>query len=277
MQKIAEQNTPAVVEHPVKYSDVIRNKTNPGVIIMPKNQEQLNSKTRSELMQQINPLETPLQISKVKNVKGGGVLIGCKSNEENEKLRKLAVEKLSSTYNVKAVRGVNPRVRVVGISPEIDENDLLEIITKMNSNLINPDCKLIKYFPTKKNRNVFQAIIQLDKTSYENVMHSGNLFVGYDSCSVFDAVDISRCYRCNEFNHSSKHCNKPYTCPKCGDNHEISSCQSNIFKCINCSALKNKLKSDNINIDHAAWDITKCTAYSTARDKLRTDLLGMHQ
>lgn len=76
MQKIADQNIPTTVEQPLKYSEVVRNKTNPGVIIKPKNQEQQNSQTRSDLMQQINPLETSLQISKVKNVKGGGILIG---------------------------------------------------------------------------------------------------------------------------------------------------------------------------------------------------------
>lgn len=192
-------------------------------------------------------------------------------------MRKLAVEKLFSSYDVNEVRGINPRVRVVGISSDISENDVLEIITKMNSSLISSDCKLIKYFPTKKNRNVYQAIVQLDKISYENVMHAGNVFVGYSSCVVFDAVDISRCYRCNEFNHSSKYCKKSHTCPKCGDNHEISNCQSDVFKCINCFALKKKLNSDNIDIDHAAWDITKCTAYSMARDKLRSDLLFVRQ
>lgn len=275
VQGIACSTVPAVADHPVKYSDIVKNKTNPGVIIKPK-REQHNSDTRSELFQQMNPVETGVQFTKVKNIKDGGILIGCKTRDDNEKLKKLAVEKLSSNYEVKEVRGINPRVRVVGISAEIKEEDFIHIITKMNSNLISSDCKLIKYFPTKKNRNIYQAIIQLDTNSYENVMHAGNLFVGYSSCIVFDAVDIYRCYRCNEFNHLAKFCNKPHTCPRCAGNHELNVCQSKILKCINCVALKSQSKSD-VSADHAAWDVSKCIAYSNARDKLREDLLLVHQ
>lgn len=86
VQKIACSTVPAVADHPVKYSDIVKNKTNPGVIINPK-KEQQNSNSRSELLQQINPLETGVQFTKVKNIKDGGLLIGCKTSDENTKLK----------------------------------------------------------------------------------------------------------------------------------------------------------------------------------------------
>lgn len=277
-QKFPPTNS-AAVDQPMKYSDVVRNKTEPAIIVKPKNPEQQNSQTRTDIMQQINPVDVNIQLSKIKNVKNGGLLISCKTKDENEKFKKLAAEKLPNTYEITEVHGLNPRIRIVGMKEELEEEELLNVIHAMNSNLIDShsDCKLIKYYPTRKNNNVFQAIIQLNKTSYDRVMKAGNLFVGYESCTVYDAIDVYRCYNCNEFYHSSKYCKKSCTCPRCGEGHAVSNCKSNSLKCVNCVALKNKLKSEDICVDHASWDKNKCTAYIQALDRLRIDLLQCRQ
>lgn len=275
-QKFPTANFPhTTLDQPAKYADIVRSKTEPVVIVKPKNPNQQNSQTKADIMQRINPVDSNIQLSKVKNVKNGGVVIGCKSLEENARFKKLAVEKLPSTYEVTEARGLNPRIRIVGIREKMDDDELLSIIHSMNNHLINnnSDLKLIKFYATRKNNNIYQAIIQLDKISYNRVIQAGNLFVGYDSCRVYDAIDIYRCYNCNEFHHSSKFCKNPCTCPRCGENHVVSNCKSPILKCVNCVSLKDKLKSDNISIDHASWDIHKCTAYIQARDKIRADLL----
>ena len=46
----------------------------------------------------------------------------------------MAEEKLNSNkYEVKEVRGINPRIRVVGMTEEYTEDQLITYITKMNS------------------------------------------------------------------------------------------------------------------------------------------------
>lgn len=262
---------------PPKYADVLKNKAMPAVIIKPKNQEQNNSQTKTDILQNINPADTNIQITKIKNIRNGGVLIGCNSKDENNRFKKMAEEKLNSNeYEVTEVRGINPRIRVVGMTEKFTEEELINYIKKMNSQLINntSDCKLIKFYPTKRNNNIFQAILQVDKISYEKVIKAGNLFIGYDSCSVFDAVEILRCFKCNEFNHSSNFCKKPYTCPRCGENHAVKDCKSDNLGCVNCIELKSRQNSD-ISVTHAAWDTNNCAAYILARDKLRSDLLNL--
>lgn len=268
--KLTNLNETKVINQP-KYSDILRSKSQPAVIIQPKKQDQPNAQTKSDINEKINPLASELRLSKVKNIKNGGMLIGCKSKADNDKFKKLAQETLADSYEVREVRGISPRIRVVGITENYSENVLLDYLKKLNTDIFseNCDCKLIKFFATKKNKNIYQAILQIDRFSYDKVIQAGNLFIGYDSCVVFDAIDIHRCFTCNEFHHSSNNCDKPVSCPRCAQSHEVRLCKSETLVCCNCLKLK------NVPSNHAAWDTKKCTAYIRARDKLRTDILAL--
>lgn len=69
------------------------------------------------------------------------------------------------------------------------------ILNKCNT---HDDCELpiLKVFSTRKKDDLYQAVIQLDRASYEAVINSGHIFAGYDSCRVYDAVDVQRCFKC---------------------------------------------------------------------------------
>ena len=132
---------------------------------------------------------------------------------------------------------------------------------------------MIKLGPTRKNKEIFQAILQLDRTTYEKISQTGNLFVNYDSCVVFDAIQVVRCYNCNELHHSSKTCNNPLSCPRCGQNHEIKSCKSKTLTCSNCVKFNEK-HENKVGVDHAAWDVKLCTVYKQACERIRNDILS---
>lgn len=260
----------------VKYSDVVRNKTQPAVIINPKDTSQSYSQTKSEIMRYVDPTSSDIQLSRVKTVKDGGILIGCSNKNGHEKLKEVIQQNLANTYEVREVSGISPRIRLVGMSEQYTEDDLHNLVLRCNSGMFYEDseCKIIKMMPTKKNEEVFQAIIQVDKISYSKILSAGNLFVGYDSCTVYDAIEIYRCFNCNEYHHSSRNCQKAISCPICSGNHELKSCKSQFRKCTNCCILKNKLGND-IDVDHAVWEREKCTVYKKAVEKLKHDLLSI--
>nr|CAH7753147.1 unnamed protein product [Callosobruchus chinensis]CAH7767673.1 unnamed protein product [Callosobruchus chinensis] len=258
---------------PMKYADVVKNKTRPALIIQPKNANQAVNQTKSDILSHANPAEAEVQLTRVRSVRDGGILIGCKSKEENQKLKAMVQEKLSDNYEVREVSGVNPRIRVVGMNCKYTEETLKNLISSGNPDLFSNSCdfKIIKHFPTKKNENIFQAIVQVDRLSYEKIMRAGHLFVGLDSCGIFDAVEIYRCYKCNEFHHSSGRCTNAITCPVCSENHELKQCKSQIRKCTNCLRLHSKDQS--VAVDHAVWEKEKCLAYNNALEKLKRDIL----
>jgi hypothetical protein len=164
----------------------------------------------------------------------------------------------------------------VGLTQNYSDEDyasLVEYVVKMNGSLFNLDshCRVIRVFPTKKRPDVFQAILEIDRLAYETVMKRGGLVVGYDHCVVYDALEVSRCFNCNDFNHSSRSCSNVRSCPRCSLDHEVKSCKSETLKCINCVRL-NKSKNLNLDVAHAAWD-TGCPAYRTSINKLKQDIL----
>lgn len=151
----------------------------------------------------------------------------------------------------------------------------MEYIKKLNADLfaLNTECKLVKFIPTKNNKNIFQATLQLDHKTYDRVIRAGNLFVGYDCCAVYGAIEIPRCFTCNEFHHYARSCQKSISCPRCSENHDLKSCKSDILCCSNCLNLKNI--STRVSTDHAVWEVSKCTAYIRAKDKVRNEILAV--
>ncbi|XP_063912086.1 uncharacterized protein LOC135128936 isoform X2 [Zophobas morio] len=245
---------------PVKYADIIKNKSKPAVIIEPKNVEQNSQQTKSHIASTIKPSES----------------VGCSSTEDNSRFKKIAQEKLADSYIIKEVKGIYPRVKIVGITEKYSSEDLEEIldhVIRINSDIFDPNsvCKVLKFWPTKKKPNVYQAILQVDKISYDRLISSGGLFVGYDYCYTFDAVELNRCFNCNSLGHSSYVCTQKICCPRCSGDHNVKNCIAANLKCINCvkSAEKDKTTLDT---GHAAWD-TRCPTYLKALEKLKRDLL----
>lgn len=256
----------------MKYADVVSNKAQPAVIIKPKNANQPNSQTKQDIAREVDPVTADISLSRVKHVKNGGLLVGCAGKGDHDKFVDLVREKLSDNYEVKVFQGLQPRVRIAGISEDYDQESFLNYVRKLNPNVFrgDSDCKLINFSATKRNKDVYQAVMQVDRGTYDRIMKVGNVFVGYDSCQVYDAISVLRCFKCNDFGHVSKYCSGLQICPRCTENHAVKDCKSNTLKCSNCCKLRDKIA--DCSIDHAAWDVGKCHSYLAACDKLRQDL-----
>jgi hypothetical protein len=65
------------------YSAIVKNKTDPAIIIRPKDSTQSSTITKSDLTKKVNPLDSQLHIRKVKDLRSGDVLVGCSSSEDH--------------------------------------------------------------------------------------------------------------------------------------------------------------------------------------------------
>ena len=280
MSKSSASEKPPAPQVSPSYSEIIKNKTQPAVIIKPKNTEQSAAKTKTDIKKNINPVDSQLSLSKVKNVKNGGLLIGFSSKEENLRFKKMASEKLAENYDIQEIKGVQPRLKIVGMTESYNTDEIIEFVEHSVRNNctainLNIECSVVKFFPTKKNKKIYQAIIQLDKSSYEVLISAGDLFIGYDHCYVFDAVEILRCFNCNGFHHTAKSCSKLKSCPKCGtsDNldHTPADCQAETLNCVNCL---NAVRDEKLLLDvkHGAWDLS-CPMYQREINKYKKNLL----
>ena len=249
-------------------------KTEAAIIIKPKDQEQKNLTTRADIFNNINPVKNNINISKVRNIKEGGILVGCSSSEDTLKLKEIAKDKLMENYNIKDVRNVKPRIRIVGMSEKLKKNELIQYIKFQNKHLNSENCdmKISKLWSTKKNFIIYQAIVQVETDFYDKVMSigEGKLFVGYDLCSVYDSFEIRRCFKCSGFNHMSNQCRSAVCCPKCAGKHEVKNCTSTTLKCVNCINYSNTNKM-KLNIEHTTWD-RNCFVYKQHIDELKSKI-----
>lgn len=219
-------------------------------------------------------------MNKVRHISNGGILLGCNNADEVCKLKKLAEEKLSDNYEIRELKNVYPRIRVVGMTCEFNEEVFLQYMKKQNDGIFNSssECKLINFCPTKNKRSIFQATLQVDVLTYKKVIEAGKLFIGLDSCTVYEAFYLPRCFKCNSYNHTAKFCRSDLSCPLCAGNHEYNSCSvsQDQYKCVNCCSIKEKQKID-IDVKHAVWNYGNCSAYKQEVNKLKRDVFGSNQ
>lgn len=255
------------------YSSVL--KCEAAVIIKPRAQNQKNSATKADVLTNVNPVDNNINISRVKNTKDGGILIGCSDIEEISKFKNLAINKLNANYEIKDVKNLSPRIRIVGMSEKFEEHELVDYIKHQNKSLCSNsfECKLLKFWSTKRNKDIYQAVLQIDVVTYNNIMAAGRgkLFVGFDMCDVYDSIDIRRCYKCCGFNHTSVQCKSKECCPKCGGGHSVKDCTSNVLKCTNCDNYA-RIHKTEMNADHAAWDYD-CFVYKQQVSDFKSRML----
>ncbi|KAF2897762.1 hypothetical protein ILUMI_08425 [Ignelater luminosus] len=104
----------------------------------------------------------------------GGVLLIMENKNDADKFRSIATTELSATYNIRIVNGVLPRIKVVGI---IDDMTLNRFIFKQNPKIFTDEgrCKLLQHTATKKNKNIYQAVYQVDVITYKKLMEAGRM------------------------------------------------------------------------------------------------------
>lgn len=262
------------------YAQKVKNSSETCVIIKPKNAKQPILQTKAEVLQSIQPLATKIEISKVKTVSNGGLVIDCSDITNSDKLLNIAGDKLSQNYDIKKPSSILPRVRIVGFDQSIEKDDFLKYASVQNPSLFcsSSTFEIHKFGPTAKNNKIYQAEISVDLSTYKKLLDSGHLLIGLTSCTVYDAVSVLRCYKCSGYNHGSKQCKKQFVCPLCAGSHDVKNCPTSKDEgtrcCNNCSHLRTSQNLD-IDINHAVWDLEQCFAYKHALSKLKNDVFNI--
>lgn len=120
----------------------------------------------------------------------GGLVISCRNTEQCNKFRNLEKQKLIAGYIVNKTSALNPRIRMVGLSERMYNEEFIFYIKSQNSDLLLVDSSLnvIAVTEVQGNKRLYQALVQTDVTTYKRIMTVGKLFVRYDYCSVFDCI-----------------------------------------------------------------------------------------
>lgn len=269
------------------YAVISQTKANSKVIIKPKDTKQSVHKTKGDIVHEIDPAKSNVIVKSVKSVSSGGVILTC-TDKEADKLKSLATDKLSENYEIKKLATIKPQVRIVGIPAYMDQESAFRSLLKQNDNIFKSNAseyKCIKFWGTKSNKDIFQCIVEVDLDTYRELKSVSGLLVGLNSCSVYDDINVRRCYHCNAFNHVKKYCKYKPTCSFCAGPHELQNCsldksKKEFKKCINCSKIKVKPGDNsaaNLDLAHAAWEYNSCLAFKNVMNRINKEVFGICQ
>lgn len=262
----------------IPYSAAL--KRPPKLIVRPKNPEHPPASTKAAILDNLNLMENHIELNSVKHISNGGILLSCGSDSDASKFYQMAKDKLTENFEVIELRGADPQVRIVGLSKNTDSINLENLLRKQNSSVFHSSSllKVVRVFQTKKNADIYQATLQVCPDTFKRCIDKGRLVVGLDSCVVFEAIHIPRCYTCNSLHHVSKYCKNRKVCPLCAGSHDVKSCPAStgnnfVPKCSNCD-FHNSKRPNKIPVDHAAWDYKNCGVYKRSLEQARAQILG---
>lgn len=243
------------VDPPVSFASVAASKV---LIINPVSEKLNPDASRKIIKTKLKPIDYNLY--GVSSTKKGGVIVQCPTSAEREKLRTDATSQLGDEFVVSAPGKTRPRVRIFGFTEELNAIDLVKTLRDQNANIFGsePYIGVVHIFKGKDTPR-FGAKIEVDAATFKNMLDAKKMFIGWDSCSVSEDLNIRRCYKCWGFNHISSKCELTQRCSKCSGSHHKNECDSAIEKCAVCSdaVSLNHLK---IDINHSVFS-SSCPSY----------------
>ena len=142
----------------------------------------------------------------------------------------------------------NPKLKVIDIDMDHGGDNEIELdINERNFSNMEGKFKLLRGYTNERTKRKC-AIIEVTSCIYKHVKdNKSTLFVGHQSCRVFDIINTTPCKKCVRFGHSSKKC----------ENHLPLKCTSTLSRCANC-VYSNVKYNTKYNINHSAIDNELC-------------------
>ncbi|KAF6207770.1 hypothetical protein GE061_016218 [Apolygus lucorum] len=224
---------------------------------------------KRSLGQQVNLAELGIELAACRKLPTAKeVLVVPRKSGDRKKLEEAIRAK---GFAVRAPKGMSRPllVKIYRVDKEIGKDDLGKSIWNQNPELR----KLVtegewneQFHPSfVKGRREFEDVIWVARVTEkvrEALLKIRMLNIRFDRCRVEDYLDVSRCYKCQVWGHTTKVCTEQKeTCGHCAQEHggKVEDCPRKSTappKCANCARA-------GLNSNHAV-DTFKCPAYQKA-------------
>lgn len=172
-----------------------------------------NHQTLDDVKKKItNDLAIP--INNVKKNNNGLVSVTCKNSIDVTRVKSVLSEKLGSEYYVEMKHLKLPKIKVINIENDLEKADLCEDI--FNRNFLEIDGAFDIFADYRNAIGKCTLTLQVTPESYQHLKDNGfNLYIGHQSCHVFDHFNFTLCFKCGQANHNHKKCNNIEKCLYC--------------------------------------------------------------
>lgn len=275
-EKIAELQTK---QRTITYAEITKTKVGlpnqnaininvPKVIIKPKNNKN-RQEIKEDLHKVMNPAKLKIGIKTIKTTQDGTTYIECSGTNEAQRLITEASDKMKE-YTISMTTLRKPKIKIIGCSPNADKMELENAIKEQNSFINENDEINITYVHTKQNKSTIFA--ECSPNLFAKIIYNKKLYIGWERYPVYEDLGISRCFKCQSYNHKSKNCTSKVACSFCSEEHDLQACPKQAKKCVNCTVSNKKHQHLNLKTDHEVTS-KDCPTYQFQinRLKARTD------
>lgn len=244
------------------------------VMIVPANPKESESSeaTKVAIQKIISPTEQKLQVKNVRRIQGNGIIVETATKKDTNEL--LANQKIKAAgFIVGTPARKNPKVVIFDVPKMDSEEATMNAIAEQNltaqeKTIFRTQAKLA--FKTgSKTREESNWVLETSKEVRDILIQKTRLYIGWRCARVEDYVAATRCYKCQNFGHTTKYCrSREDTCGHCsGTGHTFKTCPNKTKEpvCVNC---KRAGKPHAHNIKDR-----ECPAYKAAINQVisRTD------
>lgn len=223
------------------YADIVKKKpvkkNIPSIIIRPKNNAETSEKTEMKIKQKIDPSSIGISVDYMGKIRKGGIFIKTKTEEHANKLLDTAKAEIGSEYEISRTKMRMPRVIARGVLERYETTDGPKLLSALiNQNAQFNDEDLIKIVYVKEINGKFNYVLECSASTYQKIVNR-YVNIGWKSYYIKEHIYVTRCNKCQGFNHIAKFCEKTVqNCAKCAGEHKTMECNSDKMKCINCAA-----------------------------------------
>ncbi|CAG9759826.1 unnamed protein product [Ceutorhynchus assimilis] len=201
---------------------VVRNETNregdrtclPTIIIKPK-KNQNPQESKSEIQRSINPSTLKLGIRNIKETKQGNIVVKCDTEQDLKHFRREAEDKLGENYEMELPKKYLPKVKIAGYSGGEPLEIIEEKIRNQNKWINSTEGLKITYIKSKKNAENSTIYAECSGTLFNKMIAQGKIYINWQRLPVYEDLTVSRCFRCQGFNHKSAKCSMEQVCQLC--------------------------------------------------------------
>lgn len=236
-----------------KRDDNTKTRADYAVVVRPK-QTQNSSETIKQLNRKCEISD--LELANVIKTKSGSVIIYCQSSEQQEEVKKSIEKTIGNEYEVDLRSPLSPKIKIYGITEEMEKSEIEALLKRQNGFIAQGDIEVLKVVKDWKEKDTFNAIVQVDATSFDRLMEKKKVLLNWDSCAVKEHLSIVRCHKCSGFNHKKEDCRNEQACGYCSKSHESTCCDAETYACINC-IVANEKYALNLDTNHHVWS-AKC-------------------